>query len=328
MAATRSQRFKWRGTGERPHYDNTPGSLVVFLRQRRLPGETPPEASSTKEADDLIAALAFPQEGTVFDLDAGRWPGMPVLDVHPPYIQTTYRTPRGAAIDGDLQARYGPNSDEMGVITELFSASTHTGTHIDALCHITIKGQWFGGGSESSSLGDFGARIGDAASIAPIICRGVLMDIPALLQVDVLAAGQKISKQELEAALERQQIRLAPGDAVLVRTGYMTVWSGEESRRAQHYGAGIDRTAAAWLADHRPCLVGADTENLDQIPSSDLRSPLPAHDELLVKRGIHIIELLYLEALAEAAAYEFLFICLPLRLRGATGSMVRPIAVI
>ena len=95
----------------------------------------------------------------------------------------------------------------------------------------------------------------------------------------------------------------------------------------RHYGAGIDRGAARWLAEQQPCVVGSDTENLEQVPSTDPTCPLPAHVELLVTRGIHIIEMLYLEALGRAKAYEFLFVCLPLRLRGATGSMVRPVAV-
>ena len=48
---------------------------------------------------------------------------------------------------------------------------------------------------------------------------------------------------------------------------------------------------------------------------------------LLVERGVHIIELLYLEDLARDDRHEFLFVCLPLRIRGATASMVRPVAI-
>lgn len=275
----------------------------------------------------MLAALALPRQGKVFDLDTGRWPGMPILDAHPPFVQTTFRTPRGAKVDGDFAERFGPNTDELGVVTELIAASTHSGTHIDALCHITTHGRWFGGSSESDALGDFGAKTADAAAIAPIVCRGVLIDVPAAVGEDPLPAGRAISRGDIEAALGAEGIQIASGDAVLIRTGYMSVWDVDPSVRSRHYGAGIDREAAAWLARQGPVLVGADTENLDQIPSHDDASPLPAHVELLVKHGIHIIEMLYLEDLAEALAYEFLFVCLPLRLQGATGSMVRPLAL-
>ena len=62
--------------------------------------------------------------------------------------------------------------------------------------------------------------------------------------------------------------------------------------------------------------------------SSRLKVTLPGHVILLVRYGIYIIENLYLEELARDQRYEFTFICLPLKLRGATGSPVRPIAVV
>ena len=55
---------------------------------------------------------------------------------------------------------------------------------------------------------------------------------------------------------------------------------------------------------------------------------MPVHVHLLVESGIHIIENLNLEELARAAAYEFLFIALPLKMQGATGSPIRPIALV
>ena len=54
---------------------------------------------------------------------------------------------------------------------------------------------------------------------------------------------------------------------------------------------------------------------------------LPGHILLLVRAGIPIIENLNLEELASAGVHEFAFVCLPLKMRGATGSPVRPIAI-
>jgi kynurenine formamidase len=59
----------------------------------------------------------------------------------------------------------------------------------------------------------------------------------------------------------------------------------------------------------------------------DLKVTLPGHVILLVRHGIYIIENLFLEELANEQCYAFTFICLPLKLRGATGSPVRPIAI-
>ena len=59
----------------------------------------------------------------------------------------------------------------------------------------------------------------------------------------------------------------------------------------------------------------------------DLNATLPGHLLLLVRAGIPIIENLNLEQLAAAKVHEFVFVCLPLKMRGATGSPVRPIAI-
>ena len=65
----------------------------------------------------------------------------------------------------------------------------------------------------------------------------------------------------------------------------------------------------------------------EQIPAGGGHRVLPVHRVLLVEHGIHIIENVNAEELAAARAYTFTFVCLPLRLVGATGSPVRPIAI-
>ena len=53
----------------------------------------------------------------------------------------------------------------------------------------------------------------------------------------------------------------------------------------------------------------------------------PVHRLLLVHNGVTHLENLYLDALAAKKTFEFLMIVTPLRLQGATGSWVHPIAV-
>jgi kynurenine formamidase len=54
---------------------------------------------------------------------------------------------------------------------------------------------------------------------------------------------------------------------------------------------------------------------------------MPVHVHLLVESGIHIIEALNLEELARDRVYEFVFVAAPLKIRGATGSPIRPLAL-
>jgi kynurenine formamidase len=302
---------------------------MTWLRQRAVPGATePPElgASAAVTSGAVLAALGSARRGTVYDLDPGRWPGMPVLGAHPGYTLTTYRTPRGLAVDGDLPG-FMSGPDNVAFVSELMVASMHTGAHIDALSHVTAGAdcRWHGGHAAAAELGDFGPRTGDGAALPPFVCRGVLVDVPRHRGVDALAAGERIDWADIEGALGHTELRR--GDAVLIRTGYMRWWGLDEQAAAAHAGAGIGMEAAERLARAEVLLVGGDTESLEQQPSEAPDNALPVHVRLLVEAGVHICELLYLEDLAADGVSEFLFICLPLRLRGATGSMVRPIAV-
>jgi kynurenine formamidase len=91
----------------------------------------------------------------------------------------------------------------------------------------------------------------------------------------------------------------------------------------------MDASAARWLAERRPLAVGADNVAWDLIDHVDPElGSLPGHTLLIVRAGIHIIEMLYLEELARDGVREFAFVCLPLKVRGGTGSPVRPIALV
>src|SRR5690606_33696620 len=179
------------------------GQQYGTVRQRALPGVSYVPAELGRGAhqtgDELLAALSVPSAGQLFDLDAGRWPGMPVLPVHPPFVMTTYRTPGRAVRTPDA-------ATETGVTTELIVSSAHTGTHIDALCHVTEGSRWFGGGLDAEHLGDFGPTLAEASSIPPFLCRGVLLDVAALRGVEALPAGERITAEDLRAAADRQGV--------------------------------------------------------------------------------------------------------------------------
>lgn len=283
-------------------------------------------ASAAVTPDSVAAALATARRGVVYDLDPGRWPGMPLLSAHPSFTVATYRTPNGLAVERDLPGFMVPPHN-VGFVSELVVGSMHTGAHIDALSHVTCgaASEWHGGQHAGDELGDFGPRTGDGAALPPFVCRGVLVDAAGHRGVEALGAGEGFRWSELQAALGPVELRR--GDAVLVRTGYMRWWGIDTERAAGHYGAGIDLGAAEGLAEAGVLLVGGDTESLEQAPSGQPGNPLPVHVRLLVDAGVHICELLYLEDLAVDGVTEFLFVCLPLRIRGTTGSMVRPIAV-
>jgi kynurenine formamidase len=278
---------------------------------------------------DVLAALGSAGQGRIYDLDAGRFVGMPQWDGHPTFTLTPYRTPHGIkqAQDLDLFAEAN-NSAGVSMITELMITGMHTGTHLDALCHITDGDDtWFGGYDADEHCGDFGPTRADAASIPPIVIRGVLLDAAGHFGVDHLDPGQGLSRRDLDAIATAQGTPIPPKSCVLIRSGLMSVWPDRE-RYAATDGAGPDLDAARWLIDDLGCaILGSDTSTVEQIPSSEPGNPHPVHEFALRQRGVHLLENAYLEDLARDRVYEFTLICLPLKIAGATGSMVRPIAI-
>jgi kynurenine formamidase len=293
-------------------------------------GRTSPARQIKPET--IVDAARLVKTGSVFDLDTGRFPGMPESPVHVPFTVTTYRTPRGLANQND-QEWLDPhvNTAAWGFVSELVITSMHAGTHIDALCHVQRgsgdDATWFGGRRAAESIGDFGPLADDAAAMPPLFVPGVLLDAALAVGRDPLPAEYGITAEELARAAERVSVDVPRGGVILIRTGYHKYWP-DNAKMAESAGAGITLEAAQWLVDEfAPVAIGADTPSLEQEPSAVPGNPAPAHHFLIRDRGIHIIENLALERLAGAGVNPFLFVCLPLAIHGATASIVRPIAV-
>jgi kynurenine formamidase len=284
-------------------------------------------ANDPAEVRSLAARI---ETGRMFRLARDRFPKMPLFPGHPTFEVVSYRTPQGIRAAGD-QPWGPPNAAGLGYLSELVMGTTHSGAHIDAHAHMTIGGsdRWHGG-SARTDLGDFGPLKGDATEIPPLWRRGVLYDVPGFRGVGSLPAGEPVTAGELEEIERASGVAAAAGDVALVRTGYLAHWPDPDALAA-HRGAGPDISAARLLAARGVVATGSDTETYEVQPAPDRgtpSNPQPVHEHLLIEHGIYILESLDLEALARAGAREFLFVALPLAIRGATGSMVDPVAIV
>jgi kynurenine formamidase len=276
----------------------------------------------------ILEALQLPQHGRIYDLDVGRWSSMPLYPSEPPFRVLKYRSPMGVRNDPEFEYWSGGGYN-VGWNGDFLMGGGHTGTHLDALSHITEgeDAKWYGGFTEREHLSDFGPTKCDGAAIPPFICRGILIDVPSTKNVDVLPAGYEITLADVQAALQAQETEVKPGDAVLVRTGYINYFDTDES--AEFFGSGIGIEASRWLADQGIVLLGADNEGVENliVTGAPTSKPIPVHVELLIERGVYLLEMAYLEALSRDRVYEFLFVCSAPRTRGTTGAFARPLAL-
>jgi len=257
--------------------------------------------------------LAFVSRGKIYDLGLALQPGIPHGPTHSPFLFSLVKK------HGQVVYR-----DGVSAATDVFSMGSHVGTHIDALGHVSKGGRLHGNVAAEtvqSFLGGLAAC--GAHELAPIVCRGVLVDVPRLRGVEVLDEGDTITARDLEKAYEAQGIRPVAGDAVLIRTGWIRRWP-DAKRYHANPAPGLVLDAAEWLGEHGARCAGSDTYAFEKVPAHGLA----VHVALLVERGIPILEMLELEALARDGAYTFLFVALPLKLVGASGSPIRPVAIV
>jgi regulator of RNase E activity RraA/kynurenine formamidase len=283
------------------------------------PAAPVPEGTARIGAEELLAGLALPAQGRVFDLGTELATGMPVgpIEAFGGFRITPYRTPKCIASPGDA-----PGFDFS---MELIQGSPHIGTHFDAPAHIQSFGKVFGGHRAADVYDDFGWRENGIHTVPPVITRGVMLDIPALLEVPRLPDLFEITVDHVQQTLEREQVEVRRGDAVLVRTGKMADYHGDGGSYFAA-GPGIGVEAALWLFERGMAVLGSDTSATEPFPFPDPDNTV--HRAMLVERGIFLAEILCLDELADASAYEFLFVCLPLKFHGGTGSWVRPVAVL
>ncbi len=253
----------------------------------------------------------------IYDLEQPRYFGAPTYPSHAPgFVYTLYR--RHERDMGEAR------TSASGAIYMM----EHSGTHIDALCHQAEDMHLYGGREITARLQTpTGFTELGVETIAPLITRGVLLDAAHHRTVERIEVGKPINRDELEATMHSQGISVREGDVVLVRTGNGAFW---QDPAAYLQAGGMSPDASSWLASRKVKAVGADNMAWDEIGviDPDLKVALPGHMILLVRHGIYIIENLFLEDLARDQCYEFTFVCLPLKLQGATGSPVRPIAMV
>lgn len=252
-----------------------------------------------------------------YDLGQPYFAGMPHYPTHPPFLFGLTKK------HGDLVLPGGVSSSADAV-----AMGTHVGTHIDALCHFSCGGKLHGGiDAESNQTHADGMAHLSVDTIAPVFRRGVLIDIAGSEGVETLPADFVVTPDMLDRVTRSEGVEIGRGDVVLLRTGWGSLWRDPVryitgGSGSQAIGPGPERAGAEWLSSRGIFAAGSDTIAFERVPSG-----MEVHVHLLVEKGIHIIEALNLEQLAADRVYDFLLIAIPMKIQGATGSPVRPIAV-
>ena len=295
------------------------------------------ETESKWGADDTIGAMNYivkdklpsllkgVETGKIYDLSQVTGVGAPQLaPFMPPYVQSMFCT-----ADNTRRLIHDAMgvTDGVGILLERVEMTMHVGTHIDALGHCAVGDKMYNGNCVADCAGDWGLHKLGIEDCPPIVTRGVVIDVAGYKEVEHLGGGEVIGPGDLEAALAKQESEIREGDVVLVRTGWSKYYMVDNDT---YVGAepGLGLEAARWLSDQKVVAIGSDNMGVEVLPGEDITRGFPVHQHLIVEQGVYIIENMQLDEPCADKRYDFPFIVLPMKYKGATASPVRPIAIV
>jgi len=268
-----------------------------------------------KNPEVVLRGARLIKTGEVIELSHVLGPGMPffgtrIFNLHTKRtFMNTGRNTRGSNEE--------VVTSEIGQVGTQFDGFAHQ-THGDSLYNCFKV-------SEVATRGGF-TKLG-VQNAPAFFARGVLVDVAGAKGVEMLSDAYEITPQDLQQALARQgNIKLQPGDAIIINTGWGKLW-GKDNARFVKSTPGVGVAAAEWLVKQDPLLVGSDNWPVEVSPNPDKDLSLPVHQIFLVVNGVHILENMKLDELAAKKVYEFAFTMQPLKIFGASGSSVAPAAI-
>ena len=191
------------------------------------------------------------------------------------------------------------------------------------------------GDGSTSSAGRLGI---DGMARHGVQGRGVLIDLKRHLGEGRVT----VTYEMLQEILDRDGITVETGDIVLFHTGFATRLAEMDGRPDPDALAGVgaaldgrDTRLQEWITDAGIAAIAADNYAVEVYPSTRSAPPssmLPLHEHCLFRLGVPLGELWYLDelaaALAERRRSHFFLTAPPLRLPGAVGSPLTPVATL
>jgi kynurenine formamidase len=286
--------------------------------------------AQTAERASVEAFIGGVRGARVFDLGFTWDQSAPVLSLNPPYAFALNATHRQThEIFGSA-----PGSQVSWTSEILYFSGQHGAPTIDAIGHIGRNMKLHGGvdAAQASARPDgIGNDLGiEAFPQDLLLSRGVLLDVARAVaggRPDPLPPGLEITAKHLEDAARAQGVRVGRGDSVLIRTGWGQYFGKDNARYLGEKSPGPGVDAARWLVAQGARLTGTDTATYEVRPAVHGKELFPVHMLLIADNGVYLVENANLEELSAAGVDLFCLVVPPLRIRGASGSPLRMLAL-
>ena len=235
-------------------------------------------------------------------------------------------------------ASFGENN--LTYMEDTWLSQSHVGTHLDGMGHIGRGDCYYNQIPMGKFINQNNMTKLGLEHLKSFATRGVIIDVVrvhqqanklktnAACRKPCLDKGTVITPEDLQAGLKMYNVTLREGDAVFINTGWGDIFAQYPAQNALYNSGepGIGKAAAQWLIDQKVISVGADTWAVEVIPGESPTEAFRVHQMLLTENGIHIIENVRTDLIADEAASSkratfFLNMTVP-KAVGLTGNFV------
>ena len=312
------------------------GSVLVAQTREKGPWWPSPHGAKDQAGNSnyitpekILKALRIPKTGQTYEL--GRIYEAEHAAVRLPSVLPDHHPGRRAREGGAGVAQQDYFTGFIGQMGTQFDAFGHQGKVV-RMADGTLKNVYYNGFTQEEltgrNRGVGGLEALGVEHVKPIITRGILIDIAGYKGVPVLDSRYEVTLADVRGALAKQGIRedsIEPGDAILFNYGWAVNWNNPQKYNDARFfvgenqgSPGIGVEVARWAVEKKASMVGADSCCVTIQPPT--RPELGnVHHELLFG-GVLMLENMDLRELARDRVYEFLYLNLTERIKGATGS--------
>ena len=220
----------------------------------------------------VVKAASLVKTGKTYAL------GIPVDTKTPAYPPRTFKLtivqPGQAGSPG-----LGPNKATYN--DDIIDTWVGIGSQIDGLGHLGIEHVYYNGNKLADFADPNGLKKLGIEKIPPMVTRGVLLDMAAYYNTDVVKEGTAFNVKEIEEAAKKQNVEIRQGDVVIFHTGWLSL-IGKDDKRYSAGEPGLGVEGAKYLTGKGVVAIGADTWGLEVLPfesTTVFGAPDPARHE-------------------------------------------------
>ncbi|MGO8919692.1 MAG: cyclase family protein [Stellaceae bacterium] len=253
------------------------------------------------------AAAAEIQTGKVTTMTNDLVDGVPLFGTR---FSKTILTAVGLAPGGSL----GENN--LTYMEDTWLSQSHVGTHLDGVGHIGRADCYYNQNAMGKYINQNRMTKLGLEHLKSFATRGVIIDMVSVYQAanklksnpacrkPCLDKGTVITPDDLQAGLKMYNVTLREGDAVFIHTGWEDLFLQYPAQNTLYNSGepGIGEAAAKWLIEQKVVAVGSDQWAVEVIPGESPTKAFSVHQMLITDNGIHIIENVRTDLIAEEAA--------------------------